>query len=118
VDRRKYRPTQIVRTMRQEGYRLFNTADHTRLWQSLGARNPSKGYGTPVFGVIGAGTRSGSSASASTARRMQLGTVRLARLTRSKSPIPHRLRLAEAPARAHYPLDSAFRSNAVIQPAN
>lgn len=50
VDRRKYLPNQIVRLMRQEGFRYFKTADHTRLWQGLDAKRPGKGYGTTIFG--------------------------------------------------------------------
>ena len=50
TDRRKYRPTQVVQLIRAEGYPRFGLRDHTDLWQSLGAKEPGKGYGAEVFG--------------------------------------------------------------------
>ncbi len=47
-EKRKYRPSKIVQTMREEGYENFNMHDHTVLWQRLGAKNPGKGYGVEV----------------------------------------------------------------------
>ena len=48
VERRKYRPSDIVRLMQSEGYPQFKVNDHTTLWQGLDAKNPGKGYGTEV----------------------------------------------------------------------
>ena len=48
VERKKYRPSDIVRMMSEEGYRDFGMHDHTQLWKRLDAKNPGKGYGTEV----------------------------------------------------------------------
>jgi len=49
VDKRKYRPGQIVKMMKGEGYADFETKHHTRLWQDLNARDVTLGYGIPLF---------------------------------------------------------------------
>jgi len=48
TERRKYRPSDIVRTMKEEGYHNFSIYEHTQLWKRLDARNPGKGCGTEV----------------------------------------------------------------------
>jgi hypothetical protein len=49
VERRKHRPSDIVRLMNGEGYIRFNIHHHTTLWQERDAKNPGKGYGTEVI---------------------------------------------------------------------
>jgi len=49
-ERPKYLPKQIVDMMQTEGYPAFRIHDHTKLWKSLDARNPGKGYGAWVVG--------------------------------------------------------------------
>ena len=49
VDRKKYRPGQIVAMMKKEGYRLFTMQSHTDLWQSEKAKDPKLGYGSPLY---------------------------------------------------------------------
>ncbi|OQB05444.1 MAG: hypothetical protein BWY19_01026 [bacterium ADurb.Bin212] len=44
----KYSAGEIWRKMQAEGYKKFNVAQHTKLWQQKEAKNPSKGYGTMV----------------------------------------------------------------------
>lgn len=47
-EKRKYRPSHIVKLMKEEGFRSFSVPKHTDLWQSLKARgNPQ--YGTYLF---------------------------------------------------------------------
>lgn len=48
VERKKYRPSDIVKIMHEEGYPRFGMHDHTQLWKRLDARNLGKGYGTEV----------------------------------------------------------------------
>ncbi len=45
VERPKFSAKQIVEIMNREGFPLFNVHQHTQLWKSLDARNPSKGFG-------------------------------------------------------------------------
>lgn len=45
VERPKRSASDIVKTMRTEGYPGFSMRDHTQLWQSLDAKSPGKGYG-------------------------------------------------------------------------
>lgn len=45
VERPKFSAKQIVDIMNREGFPLFNVHQHTQLWKSLDARNPSKGLG-------------------------------------------------------------------------
>ncbi len=46
VERERFLPGEIVRKMKELGFPKFNMHHHTRLWQSLNAKSPSKGYGT------------------------------------------------------------------------
>jgi len=48
VERRKYRPSDVVRSMQSEGYPQFKMHDHTELWQGQDAKNLSKGLGIEV----------------------------------------------------------------------
>lgn len=50
TERKKYRPTNVVKMMNEEGYPNFGIYDHTQLWKKLDAKNPGKGYGTEVVG--------------------------------------------------------------------
>ena len=50
TERKKYLPLQVVDTIKAEGYPKFSVFYHTRLWKSLDAKNPEKGYGTLVAG--------------------------------------------------------------------
>lgn len=47
-ERPKYRATDIVNKMREEGHRDFNMHWHTNLWQGLDARGPDKGFGVVI----------------------------------------------------------------------
>jgi hypothetical protein len=49
VEKPKYRPNQIVRMMRAEGYSRFNVTRHTELWQALDAKDPGKGFGVKML---------------------------------------------------------------------
>ena len=49
VERKKYRPMDIIRKMNEEGYTRFSVFCHTQLWKNLDAKNPGKGYGIEVF---------------------------------------------------------------------
>jgi len=50
TERKKFRASGIVKIMKEEGYTHFSIFDHTQLWKTLDAKNPSKGYGTEVPG--------------------------------------------------------------------
>jgi hypothetical protein len=69
VEKPKYRPGQIVRMMRQEGYPRFNMAHHTDLWRGLDAQIPAKGFGVRMMDGTGTGTKTGFSACARIVRR-------------------------------------------------
>jgi hypothetical protein len=45
VEKDKYKPKQVVELMNAEEFPKFSMTNHTRLWQSLDARNPNKSYG-------------------------------------------------------------------------
>lgn len=45
VEKTKYRPGMIVDLMHADGFPNFSMHNHTKLWQSLDAQNPDKGYG-------------------------------------------------------------------------
>jgi hypothetical protein len=49
VERKKYRPSQIVRMMNRDGYRNFTMHRHTELWKNMNAKDPAKNYGTQVW---------------------------------------------------------------------
>lgn len=45
TEKKKYKPKEIVKILRSEGYKKFSMQDHTELWQTLDARNPKHAYG-------------------------------------------------------------------------
>jgi hypothetical protein len=45
IEKPKYRPTQIVKLMKDDGYDRFTLHRHSELWRSLNAEDPAKGYG-------------------------------------------------------------------------
>ena len=51
TERRKYRPGEIVKLMKDEGYTQFAMYHHTSLWQDLDARKSDKGHGVEVCGT-------------------------------------------------------------------
>lgn len=48
TERAKFLPSEIVKQLKKEGYIKFGMTQHTNLWKSNDAKNPSKGYGTQV----------------------------------------------------------------------
>lgn len=50
TEKKKLLPSQVVKTVKNEGYPNFGMHQHTQLWKKLEAKNPSKGYGTLVAG--------------------------------------------------------------------
>ncbi len=48
VEKPKYRPNQIVKAMKDEGYVRFAVHWHSELWRSLRAKEPAKGYGVQL----------------------------------------------------------------------
>lgn len=50
VEKKKYLPSEIVATIKAEGWNRFTMDGHTRLWKKLDAKNPAKGYGTIAVG--------------------------------------------------------------------
>lgn len=55
IDRKKYRPGQIVKVMNAEGYRRFTMQSHTDLWKTENAKDSKLGYGSPMYGNEGWG---------------------------------------------------------------
>jgi hypothetical protein len=52
VERPKFRPTDVVRAVRQAGFVKFRvTPEHSSMWRDEDAKNPAKGYGVDVQGV-------------------------------------------------------------------
>lgn len=47
-ERRKFRASDIVRMMQDEGYSRFRMHEFVQLWKKHDAKNPSKGFGTEV----------------------------------------------------------------------
>jgi hypothetical protein len=45
IDKSRHTATQIVDMMHNEGFPRFGMGDHTKLWQSLEAKDPAKGFG-------------------------------------------------------------------------
>lgn len=45
IDKIRHRPKMIVDKMKEEGFHKFTIHDHTKLWQTLNAKNPASGYG-------------------------------------------------------------------------
>ena len=50
TERPKFRPGDIVKQLRKEGYAKFTIPQHTDIWKEYDAKNSSKGYGTEVSG--------------------------------------------------------------------
>ena len=50
VEKRKYLPKEIVRTVQAEGWPRFTMDSHTKLWKNLAAKDPAKGYGVIAVG--------------------------------------------------------------------
>lgn len=48
-EKAKYLPSNICKTMHEEGFVKFKTHQHTELWKSENAKDLSKGYGTQVL---------------------------------------------------------------------
>jgi hypothetical protein len=49
VERPKFRPTDVVRAVREAGFPKFRvTPEHSSMWRSEDAKNPAKGYGVDV----------------------------------------------------------------------
>lgn len=49
VEKRKFRPSEIVKIVNDSGYPSFKISPHhTDLWQSMNAKEPSKGFGVEV----------------------------------------------------------------------
>lgn len=52
VERPKYRPTDVVRAVREAGFSKFRVMpEHSSMWKSEDAKNPAKGYGVDVQGA-------------------------------------------------------------------
>ena len=47
-ERTKHLPSEIWESMKQKGYKRFGAYQHTLLWQSKNAKDPSLGYGTKI----------------------------------------------------------------------
>lgn len=50
VEKKKYLPSEIVSTMRAEGWNQFTMDSHTKLWKGLDAKNHAKSYGAVAVG--------------------------------------------------------------------
>ena len=50
VEKRKFLPNEIVSTIKGEGWNRFTMDSHTKLWKSLVAKDPAKGYGAIAVG--------------------------------------------------------------------
>lgn len=51
VEKKKYRPSDVVKMMNDEGYTGFTMHKHTELWQARNAKRPGPGYGVEVVGT-------------------------------------------------------------------
>jgi hypothetical protein len=51
VERPKFLPKAIVKTMQNEGYPRFNMHHHTQLWKLLDAKAAGKGLGVSIAGA-------------------------------------------------------------------
>ncbi len=52
VERKKYRPSDIAKAIREAGFSKFRVSpEHVKIWQSEDAKNLGKNYGTQVAGV-------------------------------------------------------------------
>lgn len=45
VEKKKFKPAQIVKIMRGQGFKKFRIDHHSELWKELDARKPEKGFG-------------------------------------------------------------------------
>jgi len=50
TEKDKYRPSDVVDLMKEEGYSWFTIGMHTKLWQGKNAKDPSKRYGVWIAG--------------------------------------------------------------------
>lgn len=50
VERPKFRPGQIVKMMRDDGYPRLSMHSHTELWRALDAKAPGKNLGVSIAG--------------------------------------------------------------------
>jgi len=50
TEKAKYIASQIVKMMKDDGFTKFGVTQHTRLWQSLDAKNSAKGFGAIIAG--------------------------------------------------------------------
>lgn len=51
TEKPKYRPGEIVKKMKEEGYAWFSISKHTDLWKAKDAKNAKYGYGTLISGI-------------------------------------------------------------------
>lgn len=51
TEKPKYRPGEIVKIMKEEGYDWFSISRHTDLWKAKDAKNTKHGYGTLISGT-------------------------------------------------------------------
>ena len=50
TEKPKFLASQIIELIKEKGFPKFSMYDHTKLWKSMDAKNPSKGYGKMVAG--------------------------------------------------------------------
>lgn len=48
TEKPKFSATQVIRKVREAGFRSFGMHDHTQFWKKHDGKNPAKGYGTMV----------------------------------------------------------------------
>ena len=48
VERKKFKPAQVVKLMQGEGFTAFTMDTHSKLWKSLKAKDPAKQYGVTL----------------------------------------------------------------------
>ena len=52
VERKKYRPSDVVAEVQKTGFRGFRiNPEHVEMWKSEDAKNPTKGFGVEVAGM-------------------------------------------------------------------
>ena len=51
VEKPKYLAKHVIAQMKEEGYKGFGPYQHTQLWKTSDAKNPSKGYGVMIANV-------------------------------------------------------------------
>ena len=49
-ERKKFRATDVIKAVKDEGFASFTMGKHTKLWKDEDAKNPAKGYGVMVCG--------------------------------------------------------------------